>query len=66
MTISDQQLLSAMEPFGLLVNEVIRFRQDKLLGGVEMDAVHPDPDVRMMDAWLSSLGRQRRITKGAK
>lgn len=54
----DAVMLSVLEPFSQLVNEVIRFRQDKLLGVVAIDAVHSDPEVRMVDAWLSGLPRR--------
>ena len=32
----------------------------KLLGEVELDAVHPDPDVRGLELWLGSLRDARR------
>lgn len=55
------QRLTALEPFGLLVNEVIRFRQARLLGDVDIEAVHPDEDVRMLDRLLFTVAECRRL-----
>lgn len=63
VTVSDCQddaFLAALEPFGHLVNELLAFRARKLLGEVELGAVHPDPDVRGLELWLGSLRDARR------
>lgn len=63
MSVSDRQgegFAAALEPLGHLVNELLAFRARKLLGEVDLEAVHPDPDVRGLELWLGSLRDAKR------
>lgn len=63
MSVTDRQgeaFVAALEPFGRLVNELLAFRARKLLGEVDLEAVHPNPDVRGLELWLGSLRDAKR------
>lgn len=53
-------------PVARAMNAVIDFRLRQWEGLEPVDAVHSDPDVRVLDAWLRSVAQQDAATRRTK